>query len=369
MTSPGAIEGGVSPGTRPQPLTDGERRDIAAFAARVVELRGELRLRIIGQDEVTALVLAAVLAEGHCLLVGVPGLAKTLLMSSLAELLSLTFKRLQFTPDLMPTDITGATIIRDDGHGRRDFHFEKGPIFANLVLADEINRTPPKTQAALMEAMEERQVSVAGSHFPLPRPFFILATQNPIEQEGTYPLPVTQLDRFLFNIVIDYPEVAEEYRMVVLTTSSYSAALKGALEADVLRAMLRLVRRVELEPRLLEYASRIIRSTRPSASEAPAFIKELVAWGAGPRATQSLINGARAMALMDGRCAVTAADIHRVVLPTLRHRIILRYHAQAEGVQADELLVRLLRSLPDGLYPPAETARPEPRGLFKRLLK
>jgi MoxR-like ATPase len=345
-----------------------ERGKTAGFTTRVEELRAQLRRRIVGQDEVTTLIFAAILAEGHCLLVGVPGLAKTLLISSFAELLSLSFKRLQFTPDLMPSDITGTTVIRDDGTGRRDFHFQKGPIFANIVLGDEINRTPPKTQAALMEAMEERQVSVAGSRVPLNRPFFVLATQNPIEQEGTYPLPVSQLDRFLFSLIMDYPQEAEEYRMVLLTTSTYSSSLEMVLDREPLLEMLDVARRIEVNEKLLDYASRIVRGTRPSSREAPPFIKEYIAWGAGPRATQSLLAGARAMALMAGRDHVLAEDIHRVALPTLRHRIILRYHAQAEGIQPDDIVMRLLRSLPDGLYAEAPPRRPA-GGFLARLFR
>ena len=355
------------------PLSEEERERIASVASSLTDLRKELRRRIVGQDEVITQVLAAILAEGHCLVVGFPGLAKTMLVSSIAELLSLDFKRIQFTPDLMPSDITGTTMISDGSSnwgetGRRDFRFLKGPVFTNMLLADEINRTPPKTQAALMEAMEERQVSAAGQRMVLDRPFFVLATQNPIEQEGTYPLPVSQLDRFLFNITIDYPSDQEEFRIVVLTTSTYSPQLSQIFHRDQLLEMIRLVHRIEVEPKLLDYASRIVRSTRPSAKEAPAFTKEFVAWGGGPRATQALILGARALALMSGRHAVASDDIHQIAVPTLRHRIILRYHAQAEGIQPEEVVSRLLTQLPDGLYKPPEKAggAPSPHERTKR---
>jgi MoxR-like ATPase len=341
-------------GNPPSPLSREERERIVSLASSLSDLRKELRRRIVGQEEVITQVLAAILAEGHCLIVGFPGLAKTLLVSSIAELLSVDFKRIQFTPDLMPSDITGTTMISDgrstgDGGGR-EFRFLRGPVFTNILLADEINRTPPKTQASLMEAMEERQVSAAGQRLLLDRPFFVLATENPIEQEGTYPLPVSQLDRFLFNITIDYPTDEEEFRIVMLTTSTYTSRLDSVFSREQVLEMIRLVQRIEVEPRLIDYAARIVRSTRPSAKEAPPLTREFVAWGAGPRAAQALILSAKAVALMSGRHAVTSDDIHQVAIPTLRHRIILRYHAQAEGIQPDEIVDRVLTQLPDGLY-------------------
>jgi MoxR-like ATPase len=317
---------------------------VESFASRVKDLRAEVARRIIGQDEVITQVLAAILAEGHCLIVGLPGLAKTLLISSIAEVLSLDFKRIQFTPDLMPSDITGATIIGEESPGHRDFRFLKGPIFANVILADEINRTPPKTQAALIEAMEERQVSAGGRRMPLDRPFFVLATQNPIEQEGTYPLPVTQLDRFLFNITIDYPSAEEEFRILVRTTSTYEARLAKTFERSEVGSLLDLVKRIEVGPEELEHASRIVRGTRPAAADATPLTRESVAWGGGPRATQALISGARAVALMAGRPHVERDDIERLAVPTLRHRILLRYHAQAEGIQPEDVVAKAIEA-------------------------
>lgn len=329
----GAREGGLDLGR------------LGAFARALRDLRAELHRRIVGQDEVITQVLAAILAEGHCLVIGMPGLAKTLLVGSVAELLSLDFKRVQFTPDLMPTDITGTTIIRETPGGGRDFHFLRGPVFANVLLADEINRTTPKTQAALMEAMEERQVSVGGRRLPLQRPFFVLATQNPIELEGTYPLPVSELDRFLFAILIDYPSEAEEFRIVVLTTSMYAATLRTVVERDELVRMVDAVPRVAIEPGLLDRAARIVRRTRPSSPDAPPLVKEFVAWGAGPRATKSIVLASKAMALMDGRPEVLWQDLQAVLRPTLRHRILLRFHAKAEGVSADGVIDEVIGSL------------------------
>ena len=330
--------------TASPPLGTEERGQIEEFAGLLRDLRSELRKRIVGQDEVITQLLAAILAEGHCLIIGLPGLAKTLLVSSVAELLSLEFKRIQFTPDLMPSDITGTTIIHDDPGGQRAFRFLQGPIFANIILADEINRTPPKTQAALMEAMEERQISVGGRRMELARPFFVLATQNPIEQEGTYPLPVSQLDRFLFNILMDYPSEPEEFRVLVITTSTYRASLSRVFQREQVVEMIRLVPRIDAPGDLLDQASRIVRATRPSSPEASSFTREYVAWGGGPRATRALILAAKAMALMAGRPGISAEDLHAVALPTLRHRMLLRYHAQAEGIRADDVLRRVLSS-------------------------
>jgi MoxR-like ATPase len=331
-------------------LESSDRERLSFYASKVRELREELRKRIVGQEDVITQLLVALLAEGHVLIVGLPGLAKTLLVSSLAELLSLDFKRIQFTPDLMPSDITGANIISTDMEGGRDFRFLKGPVFANLLLADEINRTPPKTQAALMEAMEERQISVGGRRLPLPSPFFVLATQNPIEQEGTYPLPVSELDRFLLNVIIDYPGEEEEFRILVLTTSTYSSRLRPVFERESVAETLALVKRIEVPAALMDYASRIVRRTRPSAPDADAFTKEYIAWGGGPRATQALVLSAKALAFMDGRPQVAANDIHKVAVPVLRHRLILRYHASSEGVDAEKAIANTLRGMPDGLY-------------------
>jgi MoxR-like ATPase len=349
---------------------EGETLDsgrIAHFGTLFDQLRAELRKRIVGQEEVVNQVLAAIFSEGHCLVVGVPGLAKTLLIRSIADLLSLEFKRIQFTPDMMPSDITGATLIRSDAEGDRGFHFLRGPIFTNILLADEINRTPPKTQAALMEAMEERQVTAGGSRIPLSRPFFVLATQNPIEQEGTYPLPVSQLDRFQMSIFIDYPSTEEEFRIVMLTTSDYRAPLSPILSREQILEAIRLVRLVRIPQSLLDYASRLVRRTRPAAADAPDFVREWISWGAGPRAIQSLIAGARSLALFSGRAEVEPDDLHRVVHPVLRHRLVLSYHAEAEGIQADGVIDRILESLPDGLFkkPPS---LPERKSFLARLL-
>ena len=288
----------ADPAHAPNQLTPADREKIPLIAKDVRSLREELGHQIVGQETVVQQVLAAVLAEGHCLMVGVPGLAKTLLISSVADLLSLKFRRIQFTPDLMPTDITGSTVIRQAKDGTRDFHFMRGPIFANLILADEINRTPPKTQAALMEAMEERQVSGGGRQLRLDRPFFVLATQNPIEQQGTYPLPVSQLDRFLFNIDIDYPTTPEEFRILVRTTSMYKPETSRVFDRETILEWIDVARKITLDASVLDYVARIVRATRPDAPEAPAIVREQVSWGAGPRATQSLISAARAVALM-----------------------------------------------------------------------
>ncbi len=344
-------------------LTRDDERRVEAFASTLEAVRAELHRRIVGQDEVITEILAVILAEGHSLIVGLPGLAKTLLVSSLAELLSLEFKRIQFTPDLMPSDITGANIISEDGFGHRDYRFLRGPIFANIILADEINRTPPKTQSALMEAMEERQVSAVGKRLPLERPFFVLATQNPLELEGTYPLPVSQLDRFLFNITIDYPTAEEEFRMLVLTTSTYNCTLTRALEREELLKILNLVQRIAVPAGLLDYANRLVRATRPTSKDCPRVTRELVAWGGGPRATRAILAAARAMAFMDGRAEVTARDIHTVAFPALRHRILLRYHAEGEGIRTEDVITQTLEAMPDGLYQrPTLTVPRAPKG-------
>jgi MoxR-like ATPase len=343
-------------GTRAALLDRAGEVAVRAHAEKLAELRSRLANRIVGQEEVVREVIAAILSEGHCLIVGVPGLAKTLLIRSIAALLSLEFKRIQFTPDLMPSDITGATLIRESRAGGRGFHFLRGPIFANVILADEINRTPPKTQAALMEAMEERQVTAAGQRLPLPRPFFVLATQNPIEQEGTYPLPVSQLDRFQQEIRIDYPSGDEEFAIVQLTTSAYQCELEPLLDrADLLDAIA-LARRVRVSERLIDYAARLVRRTRPSSPDAPDFVREWVSWGAGPRAIQSLLAAARSLAFLAGRVEVIADDLHSIVHSTLRHRILRTYHAEAEGVGVDLVIDRILESMPDGLQVPRGAA-------------
>jgi MoxR-like ATPase len=305
---------------------------------------------IVGQKQVLEQLLLAVLSRGHCLLVGVPGLAKTLMIRTLADGMNLTFNRVQFTPDLMPTDITGTEILYDDRtSGQRGFKFVSGPIFSNIVLADEINRTPPKTQAALLEAMQERQVTVAGHKHKLPDPFFVLATQNPIEQEGTYPLPEAQQDRFMFNIRVDYPGEEDECRIIEATTSPNRPIVERVISATEILAMQELVLKVPAAPYVIRYAARLARSSRPEADgDLPRadFIKKYVTFGAGPRAGQNLILAAKARAILYGRTYVALDDVKSVAHPVLRHRIMTNYHAEAEGVTPDDIITRLLALLP-----------------------
>ncbi|MHC4957070.1 MAG: AAA family ATPase [Planctomycetota bacterium] len=322
-------------------------------AQRLVEahkvIRAELSKQIIGMDRVIDELLICIFSRGHCLLVGVPGLAKTLLISSLAKTLSLSFNRIQFTPDLMPADITGTEVIQEDkATGQRAFKFLPGPIFANVILADEINRTPPKTQAALLESMQEHQVTAGGTKHPLSEPFFVLATENPIEQEGTYPLPEAQLDRFMFNVKVDYPSQDEELDIMKLTTSTATPELTTVLNADEILELQETVRRVPIADPVLQYAVRLVRATRVDGDDAPAFVKESLSWGAGPRASQNLILGGKARALLEGRFHVTADDIRAVAHPVLRHRLITNYSAEAEGVTSDKLIDRLLEAVPAG---------------------
>lgn len=307
---------------------------------------------MIGQREVIDDLLVSILANGHCLLVGVPGLAKTLLVSTLARVLDLRFSRVQFTPDLMPSDITGTDVLETQSEtGKRSFRFIQGPVFANIVLADEINRTPPKTQAALLQAMQEREVTAGGSTYTLPSPFFVLATQNPIEQEGTYPLPEAQLDRFMFNIWIDYPSPDDEARIVEETTSAYEATLEKVLAADDILRLQKLVRRVPVAEDVVKYAVRLVRATRPREADSPSFIKEWVAWGAGPRASQYLVLGAKTRAVLDGRYTPNTDDVRAVARATLRHRIVTNFNAEAEGIADVDIVDRLVRELT-----PAEVA-------------
>jgi len=328
-------------------LSQDDRRLIEDTGKRAHDLRAELSKRIVGLEGPIEQLLCAVLCEGHSLLVGVPGLAKTLLISSIAEALSLDFRRIQFTPDLMPSDITGTTVIgQDRATGERSFVFAPGPIFANLLLADEINRTPPKTQAALMEALEERQVTAAGEKHPLPRPFFVLATQNPIEQEGTYQLPVAQLDRFMFMINVDYPSFDDEYRVMRLTTSSYASKLETVFTREEILKLQELVRRIEVSDPLIRYAMALARRSRSDSGVAPAFVREWLSWGGGPRATQCLLLGARARAMLDGRAQATPADVRAVAPSVLRHRIMLSYHAEAESLVPDEIIQEVLDTTP-----------------------
>ncbi|MFM2095363.1 MAG: ATPase RavA [Planctomycetota bacterium] len=320
--------------------------DVAAVAKlneayRVI--RSELSKVIVGQAQVLEELLIALFARGHCLLVGVPGLAKTLMIRSLADAVSLRFSRIQFTPDLMPSDITGTEVIQEDkATGQREFRFLPGPVFANIVLADEINRTPPKTQAALLEAMQEQQVTVGGQRHLLPTPFFVLATQNPIEQEGTYPLPEAQLDRFMFHVKVDYPTDREELEIVKRTTADRDVQITPTLDAAQIQQLSRIVRRVPIADHVAEYALQLARRTRPGQPESPAFISEYVLWGAGPRASQYLVLGGKARAILHGRHFVSQEDIRAVAAPVLRHRIKTNFTADAEGVNADEIVRRLL---------------------------
>ena len=312
---------------------------------------GELGKVIIGQRDVIEQLFAAIFTRGHCLLVGVPGLAKTLLVSSMARILDVSFKRIQFTPDLMPSDITGTNVLEEPEAGRRAFRFVPGPIFANILLADEINRTPPKTQAALLQAMQEREVTVGQETLNLPEPFFVIATQNPIEQEGTYPLPEAQLDRFMFDIRVGYPSLEEEEKILAATTKGETPELKKVLSAKAILNLQKLITSVQITDFPVKYVARLVRATRPIESEAPPFVKELVDWGAGPRAGQSLILGAKAMAAMDGRFSVSYEDIRKVAVPVLRHRISTNFQAQAEGQTTDTIVKRLLEAIPEPHIP------------------
>ena len=307
----------------------------------------ELRKVIVGLDQVIDEMMIALFAKGHCLLVGVPGLAKTLLVSSLAQTLSLSFKRIQFTPDLMPSDITGTEILQDDPEtGERMFKFYKGPVFANIILADEINRTPPKTQAALLEAMQEKQVSAAGVDYHLDEPFFVLATQNPIEQEGTYPLPEAQLDRFFFNIFVDYPSWDEELQIMRQVTGAAEPTLEPALAREEILRLEALVRRVPVADHIFHYAARLVRATRPKEEESPDFVRAWLTWGAGPRASLFLILASKARAILRGRVHASIDDVQAVALPVLRHRIIPNFAAQSEGLTSDDIVRKLLDTIP-----------------------
>lgn len=309
----------------------------------------ELRKTIVGMDEVIDQMMIAIFARGHCLLVGVPGLAKTLLVSSLAETMSLGFKRIQFTPDLMPSDITGTELLQEDPetHQRR-FKFQKGPIFTNLLLADEINRTPPKTQAALLEAMQEKRVSSGGEEYKLDAPFFVLATQNPIEQEGTYPLPEAQLDRFLFNILVKYPSYSEELDIMRSVTSDSVPEVKEVVNAQQILEFQHVVRRIPVADQIFEFAAKLVRATRPTEPDAPEFVRKMMSWGAGPRASLNLIVAGKARAALRGRCHVSEEDIRAVALPILRHRIVPSFAARSEGMTSDKLVERLLDEVSAG---------------------
>ena len=307
----------------------------------------ELSKVIVGQQEVIEQLLIALFARGHCLLVGVPGLAKTLLIRTLADALSLDFSRVQFTPDLMPADITGTEVIQEDkSTGVRTFRFLTGPIFANIVLADEINRTPPKTQAALLEAMQEKQITVGGQRHQLPDPFFVLATQNPIEQEGTYPLPEAQLDRFMFMVLVDYPDEDEELQIVKQTTADVEAVIKSTLTAGDILELSHLVRRVPIADHLARYAVQLARQTRVGRASTPEIVRKYVSWGAGPRASQYLVLAAKARAALQGRFCVESEDIRAVAHPVLRHRVLTNFNAEADGMTADRLIDHLTQNTP-----------------------
>lgn len=321
------------------------------FAQSRTQMVDQLRRVIIGQTDVIEQIFAAIFTRGHCLLVGVPGLAKTLMVSAISQILDITFKRIQFTPDLMPSDITGTNVLDENEQGRREFRFVQGPLFANIILADEINRTPPKTQAALLQAMQERTITVGQNTYPLPEPFFVIATQNPIEQEGTYPLPEAQLDRFMFNIKVDYPTIDEEKKILATTTKREVPELSKVLSGKAINNLQKLVLSVPVGEYVIDYAARLVRATRPKSAEAPAFIKQMVDWGAGPRAGQYLISGAQAMAAMDGRFSVAIDDIKKVAVPVLRHRIGINFQAQAEGKAPDDLVEMLLKSVPEPEVP------------------
>jgi MoxR-like ATPase len=306
----------------------------------------EIQRVIVGQERVIEEMLIALFAGGHCLLVGVPGLAKTLMIRTLSQALSLQFRRIQFTPDLMPSDITGTEVLQEDrATGTRHFRFHQGPVFANVVLADEINRTPPKTQAALLEAMQEHQVTVAGARHALPEPFFVLATQNPIEQEGTYPLPEAQLDRFMFSILVDYPDEEEELLIVKRTTADVRIEVAPTLAADEIVHLAGIVRRVPVADPITRYALRLARLTRSAQDGSPDFVRQYVSWGAGPRASQYLVLGAKARAALYGRACVTTEDVRAVAQPVLRHRIMTNFNAEADGIKSDDIVRSLLESV------------------------
>ncbi|MBX3400719.1 MAG: AAA family ATPase [Gemmataceae bacterium] len=319
-------------------------KELAATYERMSEQIGKV---IIGQKTVVEQLLMAMFSRGHCLLVGVPGLAKTLLVSTVAKILHLSFKRVQFTPDLMPADITGTDILQDDPEtGRRRFVFLPGPLFANMILADEINRTPPKTQAALLEAMQEHHVTAGGTTYRLPEPFFVLATQNPIEQEGTYPLPEAQQDRFMFNIRVDYPSRVEEIQIMKATTGAGKPELTPMLDGQQIMRFQQVVRQVVVADHIFAYVADLVRSTRPKEKDAPKWVPELVSWGAGPRACQYLILGGKTRAILYGRVHVTTDDIKAVALPVLRHRIMTTFHADADGITTDDIIKKLLEATP-----------------------
>jgi MoxR-like ATPase len=342
--------GRTSLSTKPRSLGD----VLQEFSQHRKLMQEELQKVIVGQAEVIEQIFAAIFTRGHCLLEGVPGLAKTLIVSTLAKILDIQFKRIQFTPDLMPSDITGTNVLDEDESGRRNFRFVEGPIFANILLADEINRTPPKTQAALLQAMQEREVTVGKTTYPLPDPFFTIATQNPIEQEGTYPLPEAQLDRFMFNVKVDYPSAEEEERILATTTRSEKTEVRKVLSAKAIVNLQNLVGKVAVSEYIVQYVARLVRATRPKDPSAPQYVKDLVDWGAGPRAGQFLIHGGKSLAAMEGRFSVAIEDVQKIAIPVLRHRVSTNFQAQAEGMTTEDIINRLVRETPPPAIPKYE---------------
>lgn len=327
--------------------TDRISEYLTQFSQTRTLMLDQLRRVIVGQSDVIEQILAAIFTRGHCLLVGVPGLAKTLMVSSISQILDVAFKRIQFTPDLMPSDITGTTVLDEHESGRREFRYVKGPIFTNILLADEINRTPPKTQAALLQAMQERQVTAGQETWNLPDPFFVIATQNPIEQEGTYPLPEAQLDRFMFHIKVDYPTIDDERRILVTSARDETPELTKVLSAKAIVNMQKLVRSVPVGDYVIDYALRLVRASRPRDPTAPEFVKKMVDWGGGPRAGLFLIQAGKAFAAMDGRFSVAVDDIKKAAVPVLRHRISTNFQAQAEGKSSEDIIAQLLDAIGD----------------------
>ncbi len=330
---------------RPADAFEADRKIAERLIEGRAQIDAELSKVIVGQREVIEQIMTALIAGGHCLITGAPGLAKTLLVKSIAQIFHLKFQRIQFTPDLMPADITGTEILQDDGQGSRKLNFVRGPVFANMILADEINRTPPKTQAALLEAMQEHQVTAAGVRHPLEEPFFVLATQNPIEMEGTYPLPEAQLDRFMFNVVMDYLPENDEVQVVTQTTAGRPSPIAALFTGEDVTQFHDLVRKVPVAEEMVRYAVQLASSSRPHQPATPDFVNEWVSWGAGTRASQFLILGAKARALLRGRAHVTVEDIQALAAPVLRHRILLNYRAEAEGIRVDDVVKRLLSAV------------------------
>jgi MoxR-like ATPase len=327
--------------------TDRISEYLTQFSQTRTLMLDQLRRVIVGQSEVIEQILAAVFTRGHCLLVGVPGLAKTLMVSSISQILDVSFKRIQFTPDLMPSDITGTMVLDESETGKREFRFVKGPIFANIILADEINRTPPKTQAALLQAMQEREVTAGQDTHKLPDPFFVIATQNPIEQEGTYPLPEAQLDRFMFNIFVDYPSLDEEKKILSSTSKDENVDLTKVLSAKAIVNLQKLIRSVPVGEYVIDYITRLVRATRPRDPSSPDFIKKMVDYGAGPRAGQFLVRAGQAFAAMDGRFSVAVDDVKKAAIPVLRHRLSANFQAQAEGKKSEDIIKQLLAVVGD----------------------